>query len=81
MQLNDEIAAVRNKLIEQQNVLGIASDINPRGTKVASYNQKFFKYSWLGLLISFCLVVLIECYRFLDKMDKKKSRKHPEPDK
>lgn len=80
MQLNDEIAAIRNKLIEQQNVFHIASDINASGTKVSNYNQ-FFRYAWMGLLISFSLVLLIECYRFLDKMDKKQGLKYPEPDK
>ena len=81
MQLKDALTDIRNKLIEQQSAFRITSDINARGTKVSGYNQEFFKYTWMGLLISFFLVLLIECYRFLDKMDKKQSRKYPEPDK
>jgi hypothetical protein len=81
MQLKDALTSIRNKLIEQQTTFRITSDINARGTKVSGYDQDFLKYAWMGLLISFCLVVFIECYRFLDKMDKKKIRKYPEPDK
>ncbi|HTN08899.1 hypothetical protein [Agriterribacter sp.] len=81
MQLKDAITGIRNKLIEQQSTFRITSDINKRGVKVSGYNQRFFRYGWVGLLISFFLVLLIECYRFLDKMDKKQSPKYPEPDK
>src|SRR5690606_13811694 len=81
MQLKDALTDIRNKLIEQQTAFRITSDINARGTKVSGYNQDFFKYAWIGLLISFFLVLLIECYRFLDRMDKKQIRKYPEPDK
>ena len=80
MQLKDAITGIRNKLIEEQSTFRITSDINKRGMKISGYNQEFFEYAWMGLLTSFFLVLLIECYRFLDKMDKKQSRKHTKPD-
>lgn len=81
MQLKDAITGIRNKLIEQQSTFRITSDMNKRGTKISGYNQEFIRYTWVGLLISFFLVLFIECYRFLDKKDKKQSRKYPEPGK
>ena len=73
--LKDEITDIRNKLIEQQNVFRVTADFNPRGTKVSGYNQEFILYAWYGLLVSFCALLLIECYRYLDKTDKQKSLK------
>ena len=81
MQLKDALTRIRNKLIEQQTAFRIASNINARGSKVSGYNQEFFKYAWMGLLVSFSLVLLIECYKFLNEMDKRQNRKYPEPDK
>ena len=73
--LKDEITEIKNKLIEQQNVFRVTAAFNESGTKVSGYDQEFIMYAWYGLLLSFCVLLLIECNRYLDKIDKEKRSK------
>ncbi len=70
--LKDEMTAIKNKIITQESIFNIVTDFNERGTKVSGYRENFVTYAWMGMLITFCLLVLIEFYRYIDKKDKQK---------
>ena len=70
--LKDEMTDIKNKIIVQESIFNIVTDFNNRGTKISGYQENFVTYAWMGMLIAFCLLVLIEFYRYIDKMDKQK---------
>jgi hypothetical protein len=71
--VKDELFNARKRAIEQQDILQVYSGFNPVGTKASSYKQDFFTYSWWGILIVFALLLLIELYHTVNKLDTKRS--------
>jgi hypothetical protein len=72
--LKDELINAKKRSIEQQNILQVNASFSPLGTKRSGVNQDFFKYTWWGALIIFGILLLIELYKYLDKIDNQKKR-------
>jgi hypothetical protein len=70
--VKDELINAKKRAIEQQDILQANASFSPVGTKRAEVNQDFFKYAWWGLLISFVILISIEFYKYLDKMDNRR---------
>lgn len=70
--LKDELIKAKKRKIEQQDILQVYAGFNATGMKVSSFNQDFTKYSWIGLLISFIVVLLVNLFIYLGKIEKKR---------
>lgn len=68
----DELIRVKQQSMDQQYILMVSAAFNPTGTKVYSLQQDFMRMALWGLLISLIILVSIELYKLLDKIDRQR---------
>jgi len=70
--LKDELIEAKRSSLEQQEIIRVISDFNVSGTKQSSFEQDFFKFTWIGLAISFGFLLIIELLKFLRRVEQSK---------
>jgi hypothetical protein len=69
--LRDELNMVQNKLANDQDIMQVYSAFSPMGQRQGVYNQGYFKSALNGLILAFGILLLIELFRFLGKLNPK----------
>jgi hypothetical protein len=74
--LKDELIQAKRKAMEEQDILQVFSGFTPTGIKVKDFTkQSYIRYAIIGLLTSLGVLLLIELFKFLNKLEKNKNDK------
>jgi hypothetical protein len=68
----DELISLKKRAMDQQDLLQIYSGFNSTGTQVSQFEQDTFKFTWWSILAVFVILLFVELYKYLDRIDKKR---------
>lgn len=68
----DELITNMRKKIEEKDVVQVYSDLATTGNSMPRFRKYFGDNAWKGCLIAFAIVLIIELFRYLGEIEKKK---------
>jgi hypothetical protein len=69
--LKDELIEAKRKAMEEQEILQVHAGFTPTGIKVTDISrQSYIRYAIWGLLAAFGLLLLIEIFKFMNRLEK-----------